>query len=59
MRSAKAPTTSAGVMIAKVSWNIANTVSGTVPDSAPSPTPAKNAFDRPPTAGPPGPNARL
>ena len=30
MRSAKAPAISAGVMIAKVSWNIAYTVSGMV-----------------------------
>ena len=30
MRSAKAPTISAGVMIAKVIWNIMYTVSGTV-----------------------------
>ena len=30
MRSAKAPAISAGVMIAKVSWNIAYTVSGIV-----------------------------
>ena len=31
MRSAKAPMTSAGVMIAKVIWNMKNTVSGMVP----------------------------
>ena len=29
MRSAKAPTISAGVMMAKVSWNMMNTLSGT------------------------------
>ena len=29
MRSAMAPTMSAGVMMAKVSWNMANTESGT------------------------------
>ena len=30
MRSTKAPTTSAGVMMAKVSWNMAQTDSGMV-----------------------------
>ena len=32
MRSANPPMTSAGVMMAKVSWNMKNAVSGTVPD---------------------------
>ena len=40
MRSANAPTISAGVMIAKVSWNIENTVSGMVPFSVSSVMPA-------------------
>ena len=31
MRSAKAPTISAGVMIAKVSWNVMKSGSGIVP----------------------------
>ena len=31
MRSAKPPMTSAGVMTAKVIWNMKNTLSGTVP----------------------------
>ena len=34
MRSAKAPLISAGVMIAKVIWNIMKTLSGIVPLSA-------------------------
>ncbi len=36
-------------MIAKVSWNIANTVSGIEPVSASRGTFAKNAFPSPPT----------
>ena len=39
---------SAGVMIAKVSWYIANTVSGIVPASDPRVTPARNALPSPP-----------
>ena len=60
MRSAKPPITSAGVMIAKVIWNIANTVSGTVPLTASRVTPARNALPRlpmKPCAAPPSPKA--
>ncbi len=60
MRSAKAPTISAGVMIAKVSWNTENTVSGIDPLSDSTPTPAMNALPRPPTNPPmSSPKARL
>lgn len=62
MRSAKPPTMSAGVMIAKVIWNIANTVSGIEPLTASCVTPARNALSRPPIqafAPPPSPKARL
>ncbi len=48
-RSANAPMMSAGVITANVSWNIATTVSGTDPWSASRPTPARNAFESPPT----------
>ena len=48
-RSANAPMMSAGVMIAKVSWNMANTVSGMEPVSAPRGTFARNALPSPPT----------
>ena len=48
-RSAKEPMMSAGVITAKVSWNMQKTVSGTDPRKASRPTPARNAFDRPPT----------
>jgi hypothetical protein len=49
MRSAKAPAISAGVMMAKVSWKVTNTVSGTVPVRASIPTPRRKALSRPPT----------
>ena len=58
-RSATPPKTRAGVMIAKVSWNIAKTLSGTVPLRAPRSTPAKNALSKPPVNQPPSPKARL
>ncbi len=59
MRSAKPPTTSAGVIAAKVSWNITNTVSGIPPETLSSPTPARKALDSPPMNPDPGVNARL
>jgi hypothetical protein len=49
-------------MMAKVIWNMKNTVSGRDPDNAAVPTPPSNAFDNPPIQGlsaPPSPNARL
>ena len=49
MRSAKAPTISAGVMTAKVIWKVVNTVSGMVPVMASTVTPARNALPSPPT----------
>ena len=48
MRSAKPPTISAGVMIAKVIWNMTNTVSGIVPDTESVPMPARKLLPRPP-----------
>ena len=48
MRSANAPTISAGVMIAKVIWNVANTDSGIVPISESTPTPPMKALPKPP-----------
>ncbi len=48
MRSAKAPTISAGVMMAKVIWKVMNTVSGIVPLRESTPTPLMNALARPP-----------
>ena len=48
MRSANPPITSAGVMMANVSWNMKKTVSGMVPDNASRVTPARNALSRPP-----------
>ncbi len=62
IRSAKAPTISAGVMIAKVIWNMKNSVSGIVPLTLPASTPLKNALERSPTTGvasSPELNARL
>ena len=56
MRSAKPPTMSAGVMMANVSWNVANTVSGMEPLSESSSTPRSHAFDSPPSNGPPSAN---
>ena len=49
MRSAKAPTINAGVMMAKVIWNITNTLSGTVSVRLAGVMPLKNALDKPPT----------
>ena len=57
MRSANAPTISAGVMIANVSWNITNTVSGIVPLTEPTSTPRSHAFERPPINEPSPVNA--
>ena len=48
MRSAKAPTIRAGAMMAKVIWNIMNTVSGIVATRLSTPTPERNALPRPP-----------
>ncbi len=62
IRSAKAPTISAGVITAKVSWKVENTVSGIVPLSESTPIPLMNALSRPPTTpfqAPPSANARL
>ena len=68
MRSAKAPVISAGVMIAKVSWNITNTDSGIVgamwltvscPVSLMYSSPLSSTRSRPPRAAEPGVNARL
>jgi hypothetical protein len=57
MRSAKAPTMSAGVMIAKVIWKVMKTVSGIVPLSESLPTPARNALESPPQYLPSPPKA--
>ena len=48
MRSAKAPTISAGVMIANVIWNVMNTDSGMVPLMESTVTPARNILSSPP-----------
>ena len=60
MRSAKAPTMSAGVMMAKVSWNIWNTLSGIVPDTVSTPTFESSTLPIPTNAlsAPPSPKAR-
>lgn len=50
-RSAGPPRMSTGVMIAKVPWNMQNTVSGIVPDSVPVPSPISITCDRPPMNG--------
>ena len=59
IRSANAPTMSAGVMMAKVSWNIWNTVSGIVPFIESTPTPDRKNLPTPMNAlrPPPSPNA--
>ena len=59
MRSANAPTISAGVMMAKVNWNIWNTDSGIVPDTVSTPTSDRNSLPAPTKAlrAPPSPNA--
>ena len=59
MRSANPPTISAGVMIAKVSWNIAKTVSGMFPLRESTVTPLKKILSRLPTKAPPPLKARL
>jgi hypothetical protein len=62
MRSAKPPTTSAGVMMANVIWNMANTVSGSLPLTAARSTPARPSLPKPPyqaCSAPPWPNAPL
>ena len=59
IRSAKPPTISAGVMIAKVIWKLANTDSGMSPAIAPSVTPAKKLLPRPPQNALPSPKAML
>ena len=59
MRSANAPTISAGVMIAKVNWNIWNTDSGIDPETVSTPTPERKNLPVPTKAfrPPPSPNA--
>ncbi len=59
MRSAKAPTVSAGVMIAKVIWKVANTDSGIVPTTESTVTPDMNALSSPPITRPGVSKARL
>ena len=59
MRSANAPTISAGVMMAKVIWKVMNTVSGIVPDKASTVTPLRKAFSRLPQYAPSPVKARL
>ncbi len=49
MRSTKAPTISAGVIMKNVIWNIMNTDSGIVPDMLSSVSPLRNALLRSPT----------
>src|SRR4051794_554515 len=59
MRSAKPPITSAGVITAKVIWNMKYTLSGTVPDTESHVTPARNALSKlpmKPCAEPPSVN---
>jgi hypothetical protein len=59
MRSAKPPMTSAGVITAKVIWNMKKTLSGTVPETASRVTPARKALSRlpmKPCAPPPSVN---
>ena len=59
IRSANAPTMSAGVMMANVSWNIWKTDSGIVPDTVSTSTPESNSLPKPtkPFSAPPSPNA--
>jgi hypothetical protein len=49
MRSAKAPTMRAGVMMAKVIWNINHSASGMVPHTADKSKPAGRTLSRAPT----------
>jgi hypothetical protein len=57
--SAKAPTTRAGVIMAKVIWNITNTVSGIVPERVSLPIPERKAALRSPTKAPSPLKAKL
>ena len=59
MRSAKAPTISAGVMMANVNWNIWKTDSGIVPERVSTSTPDRNSLPEPMTlfSAPPSPKA--
>ncbi len=50
---------SAGVITAKVAWNMKNTISGMRPVTASRPTPSRPALDRPPIQPVPGAKARL
>ena len=65
MRSANAPTISAGVMAAKVAWKAKNTISGmTTPLLKVAPTesgvtPDRNSLSKPPKNEPPAVNAML
>ena len=59
MRSANAPVISAGVMIAKVIWNVMKTLSGIVPLSESTVMPLRNRRAKPPMKAPSPPNARL
>ena len=54
MRSANAPTISAGVMMAKVIWNMKNTVSGilVLGSAASRVTPSSKALSKLPSQGP-------
>jgi hypothetical protein len=61
MRSANPPITSAGVMIANVSWNMMKAGSGRVPVTLSRPTPENQTLLKEPMIGcspPPSPNAR-
>ena len=59
MRSATAPVISAGVMMAKVIWNVMNTDSGMVPVIESTVRPLRNNRPKPPTNADPSLNARL
>ena len=59
MRSANAPSISAGVMIANMPWNATNTYSGIVSQSVSCVIPARPTFERSPMNALPSPNARL
>ena len=60
MRSAKAPTISAGVMTAKVIWKAKKRGSGIVPSTEAEVTPLRKALPRPPTraSSAPGPEVK-
>ena len=59
MRSAKAPTINAGVMMAKVIWNAKKRISGIVPDNTSASIPMRNALSSPPTKAVPSAKDRL